>query len=312
MDSIFGTWCRLAPRGGAGLSCDKDGVALGPVVLVAAQKTASGKARYRLRSAEELKKTFALAYGPKPPGTFARWHEGLNRVAEALDQGQAVLAAISAVQLGLPEIAPERMDKLARSSLTKSYNPDEPRVPAGDPTGGEWTGDGEDGKEEDESSNAQGATPSPVSAQVDENKNVVIQYDDGSSEIRSGGTPAWRNNNPGNMLYRDFTRANGAIGRDGRFAIFPDSDTGYQAMIVRLSSPQWNDYTLSDAIHIWAPDSEPGNNPDQYAAFVSRRSGLALDRQLGSMTASEIDSMAQAMKIREGWKPGTIKTISSP
>jgi hypothetical protein len=136
------TWHRLSARGEAGLSCDQDGVALGPVALIAAQKTASGKARYRLRSAEELAKTFALAYGPKPPGILARWQAGLNRVAQALDQGHAALAAIAAVQLGLPEIGPEAMAKLARSSLAKAFNPDEPRVPAGDPAGGEWTGDG--------------------------------------------------------------------------------------------------------------------------------------------------------------------------
>ena len=118
MNSFLGIWHRLAPRGGNGLACDKDGVALGPVALVTAQKFANGKTHYRLRPSKELDDIFALAYGPKPPGTFARWHEGLNRVAKALDQGQAALTAISAVQLGLPEIAPERMEKLAHSSLT--------------------------------------------------------------------------------------------------------------------------------------------------------------------------------------------------
>jgi len=137
MNSFLGTWHRLTPRGGNGLACDRDGVALGPVALVTTQKTTSGKVRYHLRPAKELEKAFAFAYGPKPPGTFVRWHQGLNRVAQALDQGQGALAAISAVQLGLPEIAPERMAKLARSSLTKAYNPDEARVPAGDPAGGE-------------------------------------------------------------------------------------------------------------------------------------------------------------------------------
>jgi len=65
--------------------------------------------------------------------TGTAWHWGRWRWS----QGQGALAAISAGQLALPEIAPERMAKLARSSLTKAYNPDEARVPAGDPAGGE-------------------------------------------------------------------------------------------------------------------------------------------------------------------------------
>jgi hypothetical protein len=57
--------------------------------------------------------------------------------------GERALAAIAAVQLGLPEIAPERMEKLARSSLAKSFNPDEPRVPGGNGReSGEWTSGG--------------------------------------------------------------------------------------------------------------------------------------------------------------------------
>jgi len=66
----------------------------------------------------------------------------LGRIAKALEEGKDALAAIAAVQLGLPEIAPERMEKLARSSLAKDSNPDEPRVPPGHSDGGDWTGGG--------------------------------------------------------------------------------------------------------------------------------------------------------------------------
>ncbi len=139
------SWRRLSPRGSAGLACDKDGVALGPVTLVARQE-----GRYRPRPDRELAETFTLAYGPPSYETFLHWHDGLARIAKALDEGKPALAAISAVQLGLPAIAPERMEKLARSSLAKDFNPDEPRVPGGEEGGGEWTGDGGGEGEKDE------------------------------------------------------------------------------------------------------------------------------------------------------------------
>ena len=126
MNSPFGTWYRLAPRGQAGLSCDRAGVALGPIALMAARQ-----GRYRLRPVIELAEVFALAYGPKPLEIFTRWHAELCHIAKALDQGQDALAAIAAVQMGFPAIAPERMAKLALSPLAKVFNPDEPRMPAG-------------------------------------------------------------------------------------------------------------------------------------------------------------------------------------
>jgi hypothetical protein len=139
MNSPFGTWYRLAPRSQAGLCCDRAGVALGPITLIAPRQ-----GRYRLRSVKEIAEAFAIAYGPKPPKIFTRWHAGLDRVAKALDQGRDALAAIAAVQTGFPAIVPEVMAKLALSlsPLAKVFNPDEPRLPAGDPAGGEWTGDG--------------------------------------------------------------------------------------------------------------------------------------------------------------------------
>lgn len=41
--------------------------------------------------------------------------------------------------------------------------------------------------------------------------------------IRSGGTKAWRNNNPGNMIYsaKGFAIRHGAIGKAGGMAVFP-------------------------------------------------------------------------------------------
>lgn len=52
---------------------------------------------------------------------------------------------------------------------------------------------------------------------------------DGSVETRTGGTRAWRSNNPGNIEYGSFAKSHGAIGSDGRFAIFSSYEAGRKA-----------------------------------------------------------------------------------
>ena len=52
---------RLEIRGEAGLFCDERGVGLGPIALVEAA-IMNGRSVYRLRPAEEIARTLALAY----------------------------------------------------------------------------------------------------------------------------------------------------------------------------------------------------------------------------------------------------------
>jgi hypothetical protein len=212
------------------------------------------------------------------------------------------------------------MAKLAAARDLRKYDPDEPRVPAGNPDGGQWTSEGGDGDAADAAIIPDGQqfaedmsvqsdareTATAIRAHVDTGKNVVIEYQDGSTEIRSGGSRQWRNNNPGAMWYGPFTRAQGAIGQDGRFAIFPDADIGYQAIIARLSSSEWTNFTLGNAIILnWAPKDE--NDSAAYAAFVEQKSGILLTRRLGGLTPEDIDNVARAIKLREGWTPGIIR-----
>lgn len=133
----FGHWYRLASCGAAGLSCDTDGVALGPVPLVAA---GPGR-RYIVRPEGEAARALALAYGAVAPERLARCMAGLGSVAKALDRNDGARAAIVAVQMRFPAITPEGMAKLAAASDLHKYNPDQPRVPAGNSDGGQWTGE---------------------------------------------------------------------------------------------------------------------------------------------------------------------------
>jgi hypothetical protein len=82
-----------------------------------------------------------------PDRVIERWCHGLARVAQLLAEGEAARACIHAVLLGFPEIPHEGMAKLARAAALRKDDDaweDEPRVPAGNPDGGEWTSDGSD------------------------------------------------------------------------------------------------------------------------------------------------------------------------
>jgi hypothetical protein len=72
--------------------------------------------------------------------------EQCRRIARALDDGQVALAQICGLRIPVSELdEPQLTGLAAASSLIKAnYHPDQPRIPAGQPGGGQWTS-GDDG-----------------------------------------------------------------------------------------------------------------------------------------------------------------------
>jgi len=135
----------LVHRGGPGLACDDDGLALGPTALAKTVLDVAGRRQCRLRPRDELTQALRLAYGPVPDPVIERWCRGLAKVVDSIASGQEAYARIYAVLLGFPEIAPAGMAKLAQAAGLAKYGAaweTEARVPAHNPGGGEWTSDG--------------------------------------------------------------------------------------------------------------------------------------------------------------------------
>jgi hypothetical protein len=67
-------------------------------------------------------------------------------MARALDEGQLALAQIYGLHIPIGELDDRRLSQLSRLTAfaRPGFNPDEPRVPKGDPRGGEWTTGGDD------------------------------------------------------------------------------------------------------------------------------------------------------------------------
>jgi len=66
-----------------------------------------------------------------------------RRIADALNMGGIALAQIYGLYIPIGELDDGRLRRLATAGFAKAdFNPDEPRVPKGDPHGGEWTSGG--------------------------------------------------------------------------------------------------------------------------------------------------------------------------
>lgn len=131
---------------------------------------------------------------------------------------------------------------------------------------------------------------------------VVYTRRNGNKFKRTGGTRAWRNNNPGCVRYSDFIAAQGAIGQAGGFAVFPDEETGMRALAALLRSNGYRNLTIADAIFKYAPPHE--NNTDAYKARIRNMTGLQISLRIRDLTDAQIQRVTDAIRVIEGWTPG--------
>lgn len=117
------------------------------------------------------------------------------------------------------------------------------------------------------------------------------------------GARNWRNNNPGNIEYGDFAKSLGAVGSDGRFAVFPSYDAGRQAKErLIFSSPSYRDLTLEQAISRYAPPNE--NNTRAYVNQVAAAAGVPASTPMSQIPTQVRGNVLNAMERVEGFKPG--------
>jgi hypothetical protein len=140
------------------------------------------------------------------------------------------------------------------------------------------------------------AAPGSTGTSPDNQHYVVL---DGSVNV--GGDRNWRNNNPGNIEYGPFAQDNGAIGSDGRFAIFPDEQTGRDALTTLLND-KYGEQTISDMMQSYAPPSE--NDTDNYVTFIENQTGLSGDDVVGDLTEDQLNALADAIDTMEGGHAG--------
>ncbi|WP_175720764.1 hypothetical protein [Burkholderia anthina] len=125
-----------------------------------------------------------------------------------------------------------------------------------------------------------------------------------SNDIRNAANPSGasrglRNNNPGNVEYGAFAKAHGAIGSDGRFAIFPSMEQGAAAHKVLLDSNYFAKGldTPREIIKKYAPGTE--NDVPKYLAYLKSK-GFDPDMQVKDRDAFS----AAILKYESGYNSG--------
>jgi RHS repeat-associated protein len=141
-------------------------------------------------------------------------------------------------------------------------------------------------------------TPEAVRA-WGEGSRTILEYGDGAREVRSGGSAAWRNNNPGNLR-----GSPDQIGRAHGFAVFPTEAAGEGALRSLLRSDRYSSLTLDRAIGRYAPSYE--NNTAAYRAAVRNGIGVTGSTRIDQLTNSQFDALVNTIRQIEVWRPGTV------
>lgn len=132
---------RLYPRGPAnkGICVDDDGAMLGPDRILV-HRTRSGFRPLERNDAARLQK--CVLGGDREADWLFRQ---CQRISDALDKGEVALAQIYGLRIPIEQLDDWQLGGLARIAIGKAFNPDQPRLPKGDPHGGEWMTERDDG-----------------------------------------------------------------------------------------------------------------------------------------------------------------------
>ncbi len=109
---------------------------------------------------------------------------------------------------------------------------------------------------------------------------------------------SWRNNNPGNLRFGDFAIRHGATHESNGFAVFPNYESGFSALVALLNTKTYRELTLDAAINRYAPTSE--NNTENYISFIEKQTGFIRTELLKNLDSEKIALVIQKF---EGWIP---------
>ena len=128
--------------------------------------------------------------------------------------------------------------------------------------------------------------------------------------VKREGLRSWRNNNPGNLEAGDFATSKGAVGDDGRYAVFKTYEEGREAMRSLLfEGKNYRGKTISEAITRYAPPKE--NDTALYIKRITDALGVSDSTKLSDLNDDQRVTMLDAIQKHEGFKEGT-ETVVEP
>ncbi len=158
----------------------------------------------------------------------------------------------------------------------------------------------------------------------DKGNNVGVVGSDGWATVRNNGSAgtAWRDNNPGNMQPDAYTRKWGQVGANrnsqsskiaGAFAIMPDEQNGWHAMIDKLThSKGYAGPDLDIVLRRWVygPNAKLSARQERelakYISDVRSFTGWPNNIKYDQTDPQMVETLARAIKRRDGWHEGEI------
>ncbi|WP_080433519.1 LysM peptidoglycan-binding domain-containing protein [Burkholderia ubonensis] len=137
-------------------------------------------------------------------------------------------------------------------------------------------------------------------------KTAEFVADSGDHLLRSGGTVAWRFNNPGNMRppYKRVITTNigtATMADGGEFLIFPNYETGRAELKRLLRDPDtYAPRTIAESIPKFAPKKDR-NNPEKYIKLVEKIAGVNRDSKLADLTDDQLNKVMDSIETIEGY-----------
>lgn len=136
-------------------------------------------------------------------------------------------------------------------------------------------------------------------------KTVTYRFADGSTFTKHGNHPN-RDNNPLDLRSGPVTKANGAIGKDKGFGIFPNSDTGIKAAVINMDrlnrNPPFNGKaTLAQLITKWSP-KEDHNDTAKMIRMIPSAAGLKSDDLWSNLTPVKKEQFVHEYGKYEGFR----------
>ena len=150
-----------------------------------------------------------------------------------------------------------------------------------------------------------------IKAEKGPNNTTVYHAANGRRIVRSGGSWAWRNNNPGNMRKGKYSRDNDCIGYSGGFAVFPTREQGHAALADLLKNSCKNS-SLQSMIKRYAPPKDK-NKTTKYLKFLLSKLDIKNPKtMIRDLTTKQFDALVKAIEQFEGWEDGEIESEPKP
>jgi len=148
--------------------------------------------------------------------------------------------------------------------------------------------------------------PSTDVVLVEAKKFAVVLKHGGGVEMRTGGSVAWRQNNPGRLVMGELAKKHGAVGEAEGYAVFPSVLHGNKALeeLVFVKSKE-------KTVVEWVSGFVPIANQGAYLTKLLEVNNIKSDQILWKLDNAQKKKFLATIGALEGWTEGKVTQYAS-